>query len=67
VSLYNRFEALDMEGQSTDAVDDGPSIPEVLLRSEWSTLCNTITSTRKKRWIIAVDYSLLRGTEGPIC
>ena len=34
VTLYNRYEALDVEGQSMDDVDDGPSTPEVLPRSE---------------------------------
>ncbi|GAB0188521.1 pyruvate dehydrogenase protein X component, mitochondrial [Grus japonensis] len=34
VPLYNRYEALDVEGQSMDDVDDGPSTPEVLPKSE---------------------------------
>ena len=37
VPLYNRYEALDVEGQSIDDVDDGPSTPEVLPRSERPT------------------------------
>jgi len=28
--LYNRYKALDVEGQSMDDVDDGPSTPVVL-------------------------------------
>ena len=32
VPLYNRYEALEVEGQSMEDVDDGPSIAEVLPR-----------------------------------
>ena len=67
VPLYHRYEALDVEGQSMDDVDDGPSTPEVLPRSERPTTRSITTSTRKKRQIIVIDDSLLRGTEGPIC
>ena len=56
-----------MEGQSTDDVDDGPSTPEVLPRSERPTPCIKTTSTRKKRRLIVVGGSLLRETEGLIC
>ncbi|KAK4831411.1 hypothetical protein QYF61_017542 [Mycteria americana] len=49
VPLYNRYEALDVEGQSMDDVDDGPSTPEVLPGSERPTPCITTTSIRKKR------------------
>ncbi|PKU43817.1 pyruvate dehydrogenase protein x mitochondrial- hypothetical protein [Limosa lapponica baueri] len=37
VSLYNSYEALDVEGQSIGDVDDGPATPEVLPRSERHT------------------------------
>lgn len=67
VPLYNRFEGLDVEGQSMDDVDDGPPTPEVLPRSERPTPCITTNSMRKKRRVIVVGDSLLRGTEGPIC
>ena len=49
-----------------DDVDDGPSTPEVLPESERPIPCIPTTSTRKKRWVIVVDDSLLRGTEGPL-
>ncbi|GAB0179564.1 hypothetical protein GRJ2_000421700 [Grus japonensis] len=48
VPLYNMFEALDMEGQSMEDMDDSPSTPEVLPRSERPTPCIMTTSTRKK-------------------
>lgn len=32
--MYNRYEALDVEDQSMDAVHDGSFTPEVLPRSE---------------------------------
>lgn len=66
-ALYNRNEALDVEGHSVDDVDDGTATPEVLWRPERSVLCIKITSTRKKRWVIAGGDSLLRGAEGPAC
>ena len=62
--MYSRYEALGVEGQS---MDDGPSTPEVLPRSERPTRCILSTSTRKKRQVIVVGDCLLRGTEGPIC
>lgn len=54
VPFYNRYKALGVEGQTIDDVDDGPSAPEVLLRSERFTPCNTNTSMRKKRQVIVV-------------
>jgi len=50
-------------------VDDAgvnPSTPEELRRTERPNPCITTTSTRKKR-VIGVGDSLLKGTEGPIC
>lgn len=56
-----------MEGQSTDDVDDGLSTSEVFPRAERPTPRIMTTSMRKKRLVIVVGDSLLRGTEGPIC
>ena len=64
VPLYNRYEALDVEGQS---MGDGPSAPEVLPRSERPILHIMTTSMRRKKRVIVVGDSLLRGTEGPLC
>ena len=55
-----------MEGQSVDDVDDGPSTPEVLPRSERPIPYITTTLTRKKRQLLVVGDCLLRGTEAPI-
>ncbi|KAK4810710.1 LOW QUALITY PROTEIN: hypothetical protein QYF61_007684, partial [Mycteria americana] len=62
-----RYEALEVEGQSMEDGDDSPSTPEVSPRSEERTSRTNTTSTRKRRWVIVVGNSLLRGTEGPIC
>lgn len=43
--VYNRYEALDMEDQSTEVVDESPSTPEVSSRSPHIKT----TSTRKKK------------------
>ncbi|KAK4827179.1 hypothetical protein QYF61_015141 [Mycteria americana] len=67
VPLYNRYEALEVEGQSVEDGDDSPSTPEVSSRSEERTSRINTTSTRKRRRVIVVGDSLLRGTEGPIC
>ena len=67
VLLYCRSGALDVEGQSVGGVDDGPSTPEVLPRSESPTPGITTTSTRTRRQVTVVGDSLLRGTEGPTC
>ncbi|KAK4806799.1 hypothetical protein QYF61_005595 [Mycteria americana] len=67
VPLHNRYEALEVEGQSVEDGDDSLSTPEVSPRSEERTSRLTTTSTRKKRRVIVVGDSLLRGTEGPIC
>ncbi|KAK4810556.1 hypothetical protein QYF61_004519 [Mycteria americana] len=67
VFLYNRYEALEVAGQSMEDGDDSPSTPEVSPRSEERTSCINTTSTRKRRRVIVVGDSLLKGTEGPIC
>jgi len=65
MSLYSRYEALDVEGQLMGDMDGDP--PEVFLESERSTRDIATTSTREKRRDIVVGNSLLRGTEGPLC
>ncbi|KAK4832299.1 hypothetical protein QYF61_021698 [Mycteria americana] len=67
VPLHDRYKALEMEDQSVDDEDVNPSTPEEQPRPERHTPCITTTSTRKKRHVIIVEDSLLRGTEGPIC
>ena len=60
VPLYNRYETLDVEGPSADVVHDGPSIPEVLPRSEDHNRCIKTTSMRKTRQVLVIGGSLLR-------
>ncbi|KAK4806806.1 hypothetical protein QYF61_005602 [Mycteria americana] len=67
VPLYNRYEALEVEGQSMEDGDDSLSTPEVSPSAEERTSHLTTTSTRKRRRVIVVGDSLLRGIEGPIC
>ncbi|KAK4830603.1 hypothetical protein QYF61_012029 [Mycteria americana] len=62
-----RYEALEVEGQSMEDGDNSLSTPEVSPRSEERTSRINTTSTRKRRRVIVVGDSLLRGTEGPIC
>ncbi|KAK4810714.1 hypothetical protein QYF61_007688 [Mycteria americana] len=57
VPLYNRYEALEVEGQSMEDGDDSPSTPEVSPRSEERTSRTNTTSTRKRRWVIVVGYA----------
>lgn len=64
VSLYIRHETPDLECQSMDDVNVGPSAP---LRVRKPTLHIMTTSTGKKSWVIVVSDFLLRVTEGPIC
>ncbi|KAK4815580.1 hypothetical protein QYF61_004097 [Mycteria americana] len=67
IPLHNRYEALEVAGQAMEDGDDGPSTPEVSPRSEEHTSHINTTSMRKRRRVIVVGDSLLRGTEGPIC
>ncbi|RMC06501.1 hypothetical protein DUI87_15937 [Hirundo rustica rustica] len=65
VPLQNRYEALDLESQTDN-------LEENYLPSETSNYNSSkkriITSNiKKKRRVIVVGDSLLRGTEGPIC
>ncbi|KAK4815696.1 hypothetical protein QYF61_006679 [Mycteria americana] len=67
VPLHNRYEALEVGGQAMEDGDDSPSTPEVSPRADERTSRINTTSTRKRRRVIVVGDSLLRGTEGPIC
>ena len=63
--LYNRYGALELEGQVNENVSEGPS--RGLPRVSQSTPCLLTASVKKKRRVIVIGESLLRGTEGPIC
>jgi len=65
VPLRNRYEALEPEGQAIGEADEGPRTG--LPRTRQSAPCIMSASTKKKRRIIVIGDSLLRGTEGPIC
>lgn len=67
VPLYHRYESLDVECRSVEDVDDSPFTAEVSPRSERPTPRITTTSMGKKRWVIVVGNSLLRGPESPTC
>ncbi|KAK4805287.1 hypothetical protein QYF61_004852 [Mycteria americana] len=67
VQLGEPYEALEVEGQSVEDGDDSLSTPEVSPRAEERTSRLTTTSTRKRRRVIVVGDSFLKGTEGPIC
>lgn len=63
---YNRYEALDVGGQSMEDVDRSPSTPELSPMSEGPSPYVMTTSMRKKRWIIVVGCYLQRETVSPI-
>ncbi|GAB0209138.1 hypothetical protein GRJ2_003379500 [Grus japonensis] len=67
VPLCNRYEALAVEGHSSEDVDDSQATPEVAPRPKRPMPRVVTTPTKKKRRVIVVGDSLLKGTEGPIC
>jgi len=67
VPLHNTHEALDVEDKAVDDAGVDPSTSEEAQRSEGPPSRITTSSTRRKRRVIVVGHSQLRGTEGPIC
>ncbi|GAB0208697.1 hypothetical protein GRJ2_003335400 [Grus japonensis] len=67
VPLCNRYEALAVEGHSSEDMDDSQATPEVAPRPKGPMPRVVTTPTKKKRRVIVVGDSLLKGTEGPIC
>jgi len=67
VPLHNRYEALDVEDKVVDGAGVDSSTSEEAQRSEGPPSLVTTSSTRRKRGVIVVGHSQLRGTEGPIC
>ncbi|GAB0208393.1 hypothetical protein GRJ2_003305000 [Grus japonensis] len=67
VPLYNMYQALAVEGHSREDMDDSQATPEVAPRPERPMPRVVTTPTKKKRRVIVVGDSLLKGTEGPIC
>lgn len=65
VPLHNRYKALQMEPNNED--DYGLSRLELSPRLSWPVHCVKTTFIKKKRQVIGIGESLLRGTEGPIC
>jgi len=63
--LRNRYGALESEGQANEDVGEGPS--GGLPRTSQSASCVTTASTKKKRRVIVIGDSLLRGMDSPIC
>ncbi|KFQ34587.1 hypothetical protein N331_07827, partial [Merops nubicus] len=65
LTLYNRYGPLELEGQPNEEGREDPS-------GESPTACHSppplmTSSIKKKRTVIVVGDSILRGTEGPIC
>jgi len=63
--LSNRYGALECEGPANEDVGEGPS--GGLPRTSQSAPHITTALAKKKRRVIVIGDSLLRGTEGPIC
>ncbi|GAB0178621.1 hypothetical protein GRJ2_000327400 [Grus japonensis] len=67
VPLCNRYQALAVEGHSSEDMDDSQGTPEVTPRHKRPMPWVVTTPTKKKRRVIVVGDSHLKGTEGPIC
>ncbi|GAB0208855.1 hypothetical protein GRJ2_003351200 [Grus japonensis] len=67
VPLCNRYKALAVEGHSKEDMDDSQATPEVAPRPKRPMPRVVTTPTKKKRRVIVVGDSHLKGTEGPIC
>ncbi|RMC22459.1 hypothetical protein DUI87_00773 [Hirundo rustica rustica] len=65
VPLQNRYEVLDLEGQLDDLEEN--NLPSESPSYDSPERCITTSNIKKKRRVIVVGDSLLRGTEGPIC
>jgi len=65
LALSNRYGALECEGPANEDVGEGPA--GGLPRKSQSAPRITTASAKKKRRVIVIGDSLLRGTEGPIC
>jgi len=65
--LSNRYGALECKGPATEYVGEGEGPSGGLPRMSQSAPCITTASAKKKRTVIVIGDSLLRGTEGPIC
>jgi len=65
--LSNRYGALECEGLATEDVGEGEAPSRGLPRTSQTAPRITTASTKKKRRVIVIGDSLLRGTEGPIC
>lgn len=59
--------ALELDGQANDNVDKIPSALRELRRASQPMPRITATPTKKKRRVIVIGDSLLKGTKGPIC
>ncbi|PKU46942.1 suppression of tumorigenicity 5 [Limosa lapponica baueri] len=66
VPLKNRYEALVEEGQLSENVDDDQPTSQIR-QSKKRTPWITTTPTRRKRRVIVVGDSFLRGMEGLVC
>lgn len=61
----NRYEALELDGQVNDDVDEGLSTLEGSLRESQPILCNMTTLITKEIGVVIGD-SLPKGTKGPV-
>ncbi|GAB0204581.1 hypothetical protein GRJ2_002923700 [Grus japonensis] len=67
VPLCNRYQALAVEGHLSEDMDDSQATPEVAPRPKRPMPRVVTTPTKKKRRVIVIGDSHLKGTEGPIC
>lgn len=63
------YEALELDRQTADVADENPSGMEGSLRQPTPHIkhkCIKTTHIKTKIKVVAISYSLLKGTEGPI-
>ena len=65
--LRNRNGALELEDRVNEDQGVGEALCREVPRLSWAAPCILTASEKRKRRVIVVGDSLLRGTEGPIC
>lgn len=66
-TFHNRYEALELDVQTTDEVGEGPSGIVEPSKITPTVPCITISSVKRKGKVVLIRHSLLRGTESPTC
>ena len=65
--LHNKYGALELEDQVNEDQVVDEALSREVLRPSQAAPCILTASERRKRRVIVIGDSRLRGTEGPIC